>query len=83
MPIGPFTMIATFITIWWTVLFAILPIGMAQEDQSPPTDGGQWGAPKNPQLKKKFITTTWVSVLVWLFAMLLIFTGWIPLPRVG
>jgi len=83
MPIGPITMFAIYITVWWTVLFAVLPLGMAQEDQAPPRDGSQWGAPANPNLKKKFITTTWVSVLVWLFIMGLIFTGWLPLPRTG
>ena len=83
MPIGPITMFAIYITVWWTVLFAVLPLGMAQEDQFPPKDGSQWGAPANPNLKKKFITTTWVSVLVWMFIMVLIFTGWLPLPRTG
>jgi len=82
MPIGPITMFAIFITVWWTVLFAVLPLGMAQQDQEPPKDGSQWGAPANPNLKKKFITTTWVSVLVWIFIMVLIFTGWVPLPNV-
>ena len=82
MPIGPITMFAIFITVWWTVLFAVLPLGMAQQDQEPPTDGSQWGAPANPNLKKKFITTTWVSVLVWIFIMVLIFTGWVSLPNV-
>ena len=43
------------------VLFAVLPLGMTQEDRERPTDGAQWGAPVNPNLKKKFITTTWVS----------------------
>jgi len=81
MVIGPITMFAIYVTVWWTVLFGVLPIGMAQEDQSPPTDGSQWGAPKAPNLKKKFITTTWVSVLVWGFIMVLVFTGWLPLPR--
>ncbi|RZJ00405.1 MAG: DUF1467 family protein [Brevundimonas sp.] len=80
MPIGPITMIAIYITCWWTVLFAVLPIGMSQEAQERPTDGAQWGAPANPQLKKKFITTTWVSAIVWLVIMGLIYTRWLPLP---
>ncbi len=83
MPIGPITMTAIFLTIWWTVLFVVLPLGMSEEDQAPPTDGGQWGAPKTPNLKKKFITTTWVSVLVWGVTMAVIFTGWLPLPKLG
>ena len=80
MPIGPITMIAIYITCWWTVLFAVLPIGMSQASQERPTDGAQWGAPANPQLKKKFITTTWISALVWLLIMVLIYTRWLPLP---
>lgn len=80
MPIGPFTMIAIYVTVWWTVLFAILPIGMNQRDQARPTDGGQWGAPDDPRLKRKFITTTWVAALVWLLIMVLVYIGWMPLP---
>ena len=83
MPIGALTMFAVYVVCWWTVLFAVLPIGMAQQDQAPPTDGSQWGAPANPRLKKKFFTTTWVSFLVWALVMLLIYTRWIPLPNLG
>ena len=80
MPIGPTTMGAIYIVCWWVVLFAVLPLGMNQQDQERPTDGGAWGAPRTPQLKKKFITTTWVSAIVWVFVMVLIYTGWVPLP---
>ncbi|WP_082496155.1 DUF1467 family protein [Brevundimonas sp. Leaf363] len=83
MPIGPLTMLAIYITVWWTVLFAVLPLGTAKETHEPPTDGSQWGAPKNPNLKKKFITTTWVSAIVWVFIMVLIVTGWLPLPSLA
>jgi predicted secreted protein len=76
-------MTAIYLTVWWTVLFAVLPIGMNQADQERPTDGAQWGAPANPNLKKKYLTTTWVATLVWAFIMVLIFTGWLPLPNVG
>lgn len=79
-PIGPITMAAIYITCWWTVLFAILPLGMNQRDQARPTDGAQWGAPANPDLKRKFLTTTWVSAIVWAVIMVLIGTGWLPLP---
>jgi len=46
----------------------------------PPTDGSQWGAPEKPDLKRKFITTTWVSALLWLLVMVLVYIGWMPLP---
>ena len=83
MPIGPITMFAVYIVCWWTVLFAVLPLGMSQEAQERPTDGAQWGAPKNPRLLRKFITTTWVSGILWAFVMLLLWTGWLPLPQIG
>lgn len=80
MPIGPVTMIGIYLICWWTVLFAVLPIGMSQGGQEKPTDGAQWGAPANPNLKKKFVTTTWVSAIVWALIMVLIAIGWMPLP---
>ena len=80
MPIGIFTMVAVYIVCWWMVLFAVLPLGMSEQAQEKPTDGGQWGAPANPNLKRKFITTTWVSALVWVFVMVLVYIGWMPLP---
>ncbi len=80
MPIGPITMFAIYIVVWWVVLFTVLPLGTASETHEPPTDGSQWGAPKTPNLKRKFITTTWVSFLLWMFVMWLVFIGWMPLP---
>ena len=80
MPIGPITMFAVYIVVWWVVLFTVLPLGTSSETHEPPTDGSQWGAPKTPNLKRKFITTTWVSFLLWLFVMWLVFIGWMPLP---
>jgi predicted secreted protein len=66
---GPITLIAIYLTIWWTVLFAILPIGVqSRADAGLPNDGSDPGAPVDPKLKKKFFTTTWVSAIV--FAIL-------------
>jgi predicted secreted protein len=59
------TGIALYLTIWWTVLFAVLPFGsksFAEAGVDP--EGGDPGAPVNPNLKRKFITTTWVAALV-------------------
>ncbi|MGV3579726.1 DUF1467 family protein [Brevundimonas sp.] len=80
MPIGPLTMFAIYIVVWWVVLFGVLPLGTSSETHEPPTDGSQWGAPRTPNLKKKFITTTWVSFIVWLLVMFLVYIGWMPLP---
>lgn len=82
MPLGPFTMVAIYLTAWWIVLFMILPIGMSGQVGAPPTDGSQWGAPTNPNLKKKFITTTWVSAIVWVVIVGVIWLGLIPVPEI-
>ena len=34
--------------------------------------GGDPGSPVNPNLKRKFITTTWVSAIVWVVLAVLI-----------
>ena len=80
MPIGPVTMFAIYVVVWWVVLFAILPLCTSRETHAPPTDGAQWGAPDTPNLKRKFLTTTWVALIVWAGVMLLVWIGWMPLP---
>ena len=66
---GPVTLIVIYLTIWWVVLFAILPIGVqSRADAGLPNDGSDPGAPVDPKLGRKFLTTTWVSAVV--FAIL-------------
>jgi predicted secreted protein len=84
---GPITSIAVFFTIWWVVLFVVLPLGTKTYAESgiQVKDGGDPGAPVNPKLKKKFITTTWVSVVLWLVLFAVIKLGLVklaPLPAV-
>ncbi|WP_292054407.1 MULTISPECIES: DUF1467 family protein [unclassified Brevundimonas] len=83
MPLGPFTLVAIYLTSWWIVLFVILPIGMSSQVGEPPKDGAQWGAPTNPNLKKKFITTTWVSAIVWVVIVGVVWLGLIPVPQIN
>ena len=77
-----FTGFAIYLTIWWTVLFAVLPLGTQTYAEAglDVKDGGDPGAPVNPNLKKKFITTTWVSASIWLVLMIVIKFGLITLP---
>ena len=65
---SPMTGIAIFLTIWWTVLFAVLPFGVTSYHEAgiDPGDGGDPGAPVNPKLKQKFFTTTWISLIVFM-----------------
>ena len=79
---GTFTSIAIFLTIWWTVLFAVLPWGTVTHAEAgiDKGDGGDPGAPVDPKLKKKFITTTWVSAVLFGLLWLVIHFGLVPLP---
>ena len=80
---GPFTGIAIFLTIWWTVLFMVLPLGVTSHAEAgiDKGDGGDPGAPVDPKLKKKFFTTTWISIAVFVVLWLVIHFGLITLPR--
>lgn len=48
--------IIVFLLIWWTALFTVLPFGLAREID---------GKPVKPNMKKKFLWTTFVSVILW------------------
>ena len=62
---GPLTLMAIYVTIWWTILFAILPLGnVTHAEAGVDPQGGDPGAPVDPKLKRKCITTTWVSALI-------------------
>jgi predicted secreted protein len=78
---GPITSIAVFLTIWWTVLFAVLPLGVTSHAEAgiDKGDGGDPGAPVDPKLKRKFFTTTWVSALVFAVLWVIIKLGVIKL----
>lgn len=79
---GPFTSIAIFLTIWWTVLFAVLPLGVTSHAEAgiDKGDGGDPAAPVDPKLKKKFLTTTYISAAVFAVIWLVIRFGLITLP---
>ena len=71
---SPFTAVAIYLTIWWTALFVVLPLGsksFAESGITPPA-GADPSAPVNPNLRRKFITTTWVSAVIWLVLFLII-----------
>ena len=75
--------VSVYLVVWWTVLFAILPLGAKSHHDAgiPVPGGGEPGSPVNPNLKKKFITTTWVSALVWLVIWATFTFKLVPLPR--
>ena len=70
--------IAVFFTMWWIVLFAILPFGVKSQYEAGSTDfppGADAGAPVAPMLVRKALWTTLVSAL--LFAALDGYMFWV------
>ena len=80
---GPVFWFSVYLVIWWMVLFVILPLGIRshEEEGTTPHPGADPGAPPNPNLKRKFITTTWVSAIVFGLLWLVVHFGLIPLPH--
>lgn len=76
-----FTGIAIYMTIWWTVLFAVLPIGNITHAEAgiDKGDGGDPGAPVNPDLKRKFILTSLISAFLFLILWLVMHFNLIPI----
>ena len=66
-----FTGFVVFMMVWWTVLFAVLPLGTKPVAEPDPITGWR-GAPAEPQLRRKLFLTTCIAVVLWGIAMLLI-----------
>ena len=64
---------AIFLTIWFTVLFAVLPIGIRSQSESgdvvPGTDPG---APIAPHLAVKALLTTAVSIVAFVVLVMVL-----------
>jgi len=75
--------ISVYLVIWWTVLFAVLPLGVKSHHEAgiEVPGGGEPASPVNPNLKKKFITTTWISALVFAVVWLCLTFHLIRLPN--
>ena len=57
--------IAIYVVVWWTVLFAILPIGVrTQDDDGAVVPGTPGSAPTRPRLLRIVLLTTLVSGLL-------------------
>ena len=54
-----------YIVIWWIVFFSILPVGIISENKEfrSSLSGNDSGAPKNPEIIKKFIITTVLTTI--------------------
>ncbi|MEQ1953091.1 DUF1467 family protein [Mesorhizobium yinganensis] len=77
---------AVFLIIWWTVLFAVLPVGLkTQDDDGVVVPGTHSSAPGGAHMLRAVIWTTVVSLVV--FGILVLLTRYFGLgiddiPRV-
>ena len=77
-----FTAIVTYLTLWWIVLFCVLPFGArSQLDDGAIAEGTDPGAPAFPNIKKKIIWTTLITFVVWGILAFVIASGWVSLAR--
>ncbi len=75
LPVPAATAAAIYFTIWWIVLFAVLPFGVrSQEEQGTVVPGTEPGAPHAPRLLLKALWTTVVSAV--LFAAVMAFMAY-------
>ena len=56
---------ALFWVIWWTILFAFLPVGVrSQYEAGEVVPGSEGAAPRRPMLLKKALWTTLASIVI-------------------
>jgi len=72
-----------FAVIWFMTLFVVLPLRLTTQDEAGTTVRGTLGsAPENPRLKRRFLLTTLVSLVLWAIAVGIIVSGWISLEDI-
>ncbi len=81
---SPFTAIAIYLTLWWTVLFGVLPLGAKSHAEAgiKPPGGGDPASPVNPRLKEKFLLTTVVSAVLFAILFVVLHFQLIPLTPI-
>ena len=72
--------IALYFVIWWTTLFAVLPIGVrTQAEAGDVVPGTPGSAPVKPRVLWVLGVNTLVSAVVFAITWLAITRGWVPL----
>ena len=60
--------IIVYVLIWWIIFFSVLPIGIQsnKEKFQEKIEGVDPGAPKNPEIVKKFLITTIITSIIFI-----------------
>ena len=82
---GPALSFVVYLTLWWVVFLAILPMGTVSHAEAgvDKGDGGDPGAPLDPKLKRKMLTTTWVAVIPFAVVWLVVYFHLVTLPSLA
>jgi predicted secreted protein len=66
--------IIVYVSIWWIVLFSILPLGIKSQNLEfkEQLTGNDPGAPKNPKMGKKFLITTLITTVIFIIIYYLV-----------
>tara|TARA_B100001989_G_C24508315_1_gene448947 strand:- start:688 stop:942 length:255 start_codon:yes stop_codon:yes gene_type:complete len=68
--------IVVFVIIWLSVFFCVLPFGMSTTYEEQGQHIGP-GAPSSVNMKKKFLITTAITIVLYIIAYLIITSGYI------
>ncbi|MBP0493143.1 DUF1467 family protein [Pararoseomonas indoligenes] len=73
---GWVTGIVVFFLVWWTVLFAVLPLGVSPDPEGAGA-GGWRGAPRQVRVLRVVVLTTLLAILVWFVIEWLVRADWL------
>ena len=76
--------VAVYLTCWWIVFLSILPLGVVSHAEAgiKPEGGGDPASPIDPKIKRKVVTTTWVSAIVFAVIWLVLHFHLIHVPAI-
>ncbi len=60
--------IIVYVMIWWVIFFSVLPVGIQSNKDTfkDNIEGADPGAPKNPNIAKKFLITTIITSILFI-----------------
>lgn len=73
---GWFTGLIVYALVWWTALFAVLPMWTRPVADADPETGWR-GAPARTLMGRKLIVTTLVSAVIWAVIYALVESEWL------
>ena len=73
---NPVTGVVLYVMVWWTVLFAVLPVGTRPVAEADAHTGWR-GAPARARIGIKLLATTLISAVIWGVIVVVILSDWL------